>query len=340
MTGLRMPQARPRAGLSLCPRGLAAAVVGWALALLAGCAQMVPQTVALRTAWPPGVPQTLELAQVPFFPQDDYQCGPAALATMLAHSGVAVTPEPLVEQVWLPARRGSLQLEMLAAARRYGRVSYVIAPRYTDLLRELAAGNPVLVLQDVGALVTQWHYAVVNGFDYPSGTVYLRSGTEARLETPFTAFERSWMKGGYWAMVTMPPDRIPATATEESWMSAVLAMARVAPAAAANQAYAAALKRWPDNLGAAVGLANQLHTQGDLAQAASTLRTALRRHPRSVIVMNNLAQVLSDQGLQAEALAQIEQAAADGESPFAAEVRSTRQLILERMQARRSAAKR
>lgn len=312
---------------------------GCALIVLAGCAQMVPQTVALRTAWPKGVPQTLELAQVPFFPQDEYQCGPAALATVLAHSGVPVTPEPLVSQVWLPARRGSLQLEMLAAARRYGRVSYVLAPRYPDLLRELAAGNPVLVLQDVGALATEWHYAVVNGFDYPSGTVYLRSGTRPRLEMPFTAFERSWMKGGYWAMVALPPDRIPVTATEEGWLTAVLAMARVAEPAAAVRAYASALKRWPDNLAAAVGLANQHHTQGDLPKAAAVLREAQRRHPRSVIVMNNLAQVLSDQGRHSEALAQINQAAADGESPFAAEVKATRQLILQRMQQRRSASR-
>jgi hypothetical protein len=339
MTGMRSLQARPRAGLFLAGRPWRAALCACALALLAGCAQMVPQTVQLRTSWPQGVPQSLELAQVPFFPQEDYQCGPAALATVLAHTGVAVTPEPLVSQVWLPARRGSLQLEMLAAARRYGRVSYVISPRYADLLRELAAGNPVLVLQDVGTLVTQWHYAVVNGFDYPSGTIYLRSGTEKRLELPFTAFERSWMKGGYWAMVAVPPDRIPATATEESWMTAVLAMARVAEPAAGLQAYTAALKRWPENLAAAVGLANHHHLQGQLPQAAAALRDALRRHPRSVILMNNLAQVLSDQGRHQEALAQINQAAAEAGSPFAGEVKGTRQLILERMQARRAAAR-
>ena len=94
-----------------------------ALVLLGGCAQLVPQTVALRTGWPAGVPQSVELAGVPFFPQDDYQCGPAALATVLAHSGVRVTPEALVPQVYLPARHGSLQVEMLAAARRHDRVA-------------------------------------------------------------------------------------------------------------------------------------------------------------------------------------------------------------------------
>lgn len=317
------------------PRGTArlgtAFLVAVLLAWLAGCAQLVPQTVALRTGWPEGVPQHVEWTAVPFFAQDDYQCGPAALATVLAYSGVDITPDPLVSQVYLPARRGSLQIEMLAAPRRYGRISYPLAPRYADLLREVAAGNPVLVLQDVGVLFTQWHYAVVNGFDYPSGTVWLRSGTLARQEMPFTYFERTWLKSGYWAMVVVPPDRIPVTATEQGWMAAVLAMAQASRGDAAARAYAAALQRWPDNLAAAIGLGNEYHARGDMAEAVAVLRRASRRHPQSVIVINNLAQALSDQGHQAEALAQIEKAS-DPQSPFAAEVRATRQLILQRIE--------
>ncbi len=300
------------------------------LALAAGCAQLVPQTVALRTGWPAGVAQTVELRDVPFFPQEEYQCGPAALATVLSYSGVRITPESLVSQVFLPARQGSLQVEMLAAPRRHGRVTYHLSPRYGDLLREVAAGNPVVVLQDVGPLFTQWHYAVVNGFDYPSGTVYLRSGAKPRREVPFTAFEREWMKSGYWAMVVTPPERIPATATEEGWLAAVLAMAQTGGPEAAGKAYAAALKRWPDNLPAAVGLANQHHSRGAFGEAVTVLRAAQKRHPQSVIVTNNLAQALSDQGRHQEALAQID-TASDPKSPFASEVKATRQLILQRI---------
>lgn len=310
-----------------------------AVLLLGGCAQLVPQTMALRAGWPAGVPQTVELTSVPFFPQDEYQCGPAALATLLADTGLDITPESLVPQVYLPARHGSLQVEMLAAARRHGRVAYVLAPRYADLLREVAAGNPVLVLQDVGMFTTDWHYAVVNGFDYPSGTVYLRSGTRARDEMSFTALERSWIQSGYWAMVAVPPTRIPATATEDAWMHAVLDMAHVADRPSALAAFATALRRWPDNQAAAVGQANQLHAQGDLESAAGVLREARRRHPDSAIVANNLAQVLSDQGHQQDALAAIATFAADAHNPFASELRSTRELILARMRGGTAAAR-
>jgi hypothetical protein len=309
------------------------------LALLAGCAQLVPQTVALRSDWPEGVPRNVELTDVPFFSDDGYQCGPASLATVLTYSGSKVGIEPLTSQVFLPARQGSLQVEMLAAPRRYGRISYQLAPRYGDLLREVAAGNPVIVLQDIGMMFTEWHYAVVNGFDYPSGTLYLRSGKTAREQVPFTFFERTWIKSGYWAMVVTPPDRIPVTATEDGWIAAVLAMTRTGSAEAATLAYMAALKRWPDNLPAAIGLANQHHARGDFGAAVGVLRTAQQRHPKSVIVINNLAQALSDQGRNTEALAVIGKAS-DPQGPFAGEVRSTRQLIQQRIAQQKSGSRR
>lgn len=302
-------------------------------AALAGCAPLVPQTVQLRSGWPEGVPRTVELTDVPFFPQVEYQCGPAALATVLAYTGAPVTAESLVPEVYLPGRQGSLQVEMLATARRHGRVAWQLPPRYPALLREVAAGNPVIVLQDVGLVFTQWHYAVINGFDYPSGTLYLRSGTERRREEPFTAFEREWMKGNYWAMAALPADRIAATAmdNENGWLEAVLAMAQSGGPQASAKAYATALKRWPSNLPAAIGLANAQHEGRDDAAAIETLRQARGRHPKSVIVMNNLAQLLSDTGRNEEALSVVDNAATDASSPFAAEVRSTRAAILRRL---------
>jgi hypothetical protein len=302
------------------------AAVSW----LAGCTTLIPQTVALRTEWPQAVPQQVELERVPFFPQDEYQCGPAALAMVMQFAGAPVRPERLVDEVWLPARQGSLQLEMLAAPRRHGLVSYRLAPSYSDLLREVAAGHPVVVLQDVGMMLPQWHYAVVNGFDYASGTIYLRSGLQVRQEMPFSYFERTWLAGKYWAMVVTKPDDIPRTATEGRWLEALLGLARGGNVDATVRAYRAALARWPESLPAAVGLANHLHARGALDEAAGVLRSALLKSPQSVILLNNLAQTLSDQGRHAEALSVIARAE-DPQSPFATEVRATRQMIEQRL---------
>ena len=301
-----------------------------AAVLLSACGALIPQTVALRSDWPEGVPRAMELAQVPFHAQEDYQCGPAALAMAMNHAGAPVRPETLVDEVWLPARQGSLQVEMLAAPRRHGLVSYALAPRYADLLREIAAGNPVIVLQDAGLVFPQWHYAVVNGYDYATGTIYLRSGLQPRQAMPFSWFERTWRAGRYWAMVVLPPDRIAATASEERWLKALGALERGRDTDATVRAYRTALARWPDSLPMAVGLANQLHAQGALDEAAGVLRASLQHNPRSVVLLNNLAQTLSDQGRNGEALAVIRRAdAAPG--VFAKEVRATRALIEERL---------
>lgn len=303
-------------------------------ALLSGCAAIVPQTEELHKSWPANLPVRAELTSVPFFPQEDYQCGPAALATSLGAFQVKVTPEDLIDKVYLPGRQGSLQVEMLAGARRYGMVAYQLAPRYADLLREVASGTPVVVLQDYGVWpVELWHYAVVNGYDREKGELYLRSGTKERLAVPISVFEYTWKESGYWAFVTMPPDRLPVTASENSYLSAIVAMERVVEPRVARTAYRAFLARWPNNLTANVGLANTEHALGDLHQSLMVLKNAEDRNPDSPIVLNNMAQTLSDLGLNQEALTVIDRAvtAAPAGSPFAAAVRDTREMIVKRL---------
>ena len=302
---------------------------------LNGCALLVPQTMELRDAWPASLPDRIDLAEVPFFPQEDYQCGPAALATTLANFKVKITPEELIDQVYLPARRGSLQIEMLAAPRRYDMVSYQLAPRFEDVLREVAAGIPVIVLQDYGVWpFSIWHYAVVAGFDRPRGELVLRSGEKQRLAIPFGVLEYTWKESDYWAMVTVPPDRIPVTATESGYLAAILAMQRVSTARAAQTAFATFLGRWPDNVTASIGLANVHYSLKELKETESVLRRAVERHPDSAVVLNNLAQTVSDQGRDDEALSLIERAVALP-GPFAAAAAETRDLILKRIEGRK-----
>jgi tetratricopeptide (TPR) repeat protein len=301
-----------------------------AMAALSGCASLMPQTKELAKGLPPGLPQKVELTETPFFPQLEYQCGPAALATVLAANGVKVTPQELVPEVYLPERKGSLQVEMLAAARRHGLISYQIAPRFEDLLREIAAGNPVIVLQNLGMFSSGWHYAVAVGYDYKYGTLLLRSGTLERDELPFAVHEVVWMRGGYWAMVVMPPDRIPATADENRWLASIAALERTGDARNSRVAYQTFLGRWPENVNASIGLANAHHTLGELKDAEAVLRKAASRAPDSVVVLNNLAQTLSDLGRDQEALPFAERAVAAG-GPFAGAAQKTRDAIAEKL---------
>ncbi|MFD2405726.1 hypothetical protein ACFSVK_07995 [Azorhizophilus paspali] len=55
-------------------------------------------------------------------------------------------------------------------------------------------------------------FAVVIGFDRREQQLVLRSGTTRRLIASFADFDRGWAKGGRWAVLTLPADRLPATA--------------------------------------------------------------------------------------------------------------------------------
>ncbi len=327
-----MTDARPRAGVLTIGR------VALALALataVSGCAILLPQSEAFRTQWPATLGDRAELATVPFFTQKDYECGPAALAMVLAFDAVPVTPDELVPKVYVPTRKGSLQIEMLAAPRAYGVVSWQLGPRLEDVLREVEAGTPVIVLQDYGVWpVAVWHYAVVIGFDRASSKVVLRSGEKERLEMPLPVLEYIWKPSRYWAIVAMPPDRIAATATEASWAAAVAAMERVSSRAAARTAYRTLLARWPDSLNGAIGLANVQYADADFGAAEQMLRGAVAQHPESAVALNNLAQVLSDEGRHAEALQVIEEAIARG-GPFQKDAEQTRAQIRAKMDAAR-----
>ena len=281
--------------------------------LLHGCTLLLPQTSALREHPPAELPARAELTAVPFYPQEEYQCGPAALAMVLNAAGVSVTPEALIDQVYIPARQGSLQIEMLVAARRHGLIALELAPQLTDVLREIAAGTPVIVLENYGFKVfPKWHYAVLVGYDLAEGEVIRRSGTRQRQTMPFAVFEYNWKTEGHWAMVAVPPDRVPATATEARFASAVVALERSGKVKNAHTAYNAMLKRWPGSLAAQMGRGNTAYALHDLVTAESAFRRAAAEHPDSAAAHNNLAQVLAERGLLQEALTAAERAVSLG----------------------------
>lgn len=288
----------------------AAGVFICAIALIAGCAST--QTRGLLEQRPGGPPAAAEIAATPFFAQEDYQCGPAALAMALVHAGRAATPESLLPQVFLPARKGSLQAEMLATARRHDLLAYPLAPRLEDLLQELAAGTPVVVLQNLALdWVPQWHYAVAIGYDLDAREIVLRSGVTRRLTMSLDTFEHTWARSGYWAMLALPAERLPATAIEPTYVAAVASLERIAPAAA-RRGYETALARWPQSAAARIGLGNASYAMHDLPAAATAYQRATQDHPMAADAWNNLAQVLQELGSRDAALAAAHRAVALG----------------------------
>lgn len=287
-------------------------LVGVFLLWLGACATP-PQTRLVLDSPPVSLPRHAELIDVPFFAQNAFQCGPASLAMSLNSAGIAVTPETLKPELYLPDRHGSLQIEMLAATRRHGATAYQLAPELNDMLHEIAAGTPVIILQNLAfSWYPVWHYAVAIGYDLDHAEIILRSGTEQRQILPMRTFEYTWARGGYWAIVALPPGKIPETAEENSFIAAVSALEKITDPGRAQSTYLAALNRWPGNLSAQIGFGNTSYRMHNWAKAETGFRQAAHDHPDSAAAFNNLAQTLADQARYEEALEAAHQAVSLG----------------------------
>lgn len=295
------------------------------LVWLAGCAGIPEQVREL-----PHDGVRVELTETPFHPQSRYQCGPAALTTVLQASGAGVELDDIVAKVYIPGRQGSLQLEMLAATRTSERLPYRIDGTLSALLAELEAGRPVVVLQNLGvASIPRWHYAVVVGVDGDRESIVLRSGQERRRETPIDVFLRTWSRGDFWGLVTLRPGELPENVDRKRYFHAVVGLEQTGQSEAAALAWQAAVERWPDDTTARFGLGNALLARGEFPAAEAQYRRLLGSAPELVVAYNNLALALARQQRIAEALQTIDKAQTINDDPLLEPVLSeTRDEIL------------
>jgi len=165
------------------------------------------------------------------------------------------------------------------------------------------------------------------GYDLRQDVVILRSGRERRHLVPFKLFERTWRRSDYWAMVALPPDRLPASAEEITYLQTVAGLERLQRWQEVKTAYASALARWPDSETARMGLGNSLYAMKDLSGAEQAYRHVTLANPTLAPAFNNLAQVLAEQGRLQEAEHAARRAVSLG-GPLLASYEETLQQIL------------
>ncbi len=276
--------------------------------LVTGCSL----TPSEYTAYNPGKPSRALVDNVPFFPQDVLQCGPASLAMVLNWSGVSVDPSELSPNVYTPGLKGSLQNSMIGATRRHGRVAY---PLYgvESLMAELSAGHPVIVLVNLGfPWYPKWHYAVVIGYDQNEEVMILHSGLIAEETISFRTFNNIWKRADDWGLLVLQPQQLPVTAKEDKWLNAIAGLENAEQWQAATIGYKTALKRWENSFVSWMGLGNSNYNLGDLDASADAFYQATLLQPENGMAHNNLAHVMAKQGKLKKALAAAKLAAGLG----------------------------
>ncbi|MGI9575760.1 PA2778 family cysteine peptidase [Alloalcanivorax xenomutans] len=260
-------------------RGLIAGLV----LLLAGCQTLPPPQSARQPA-----NQQLD---VPFIAQEKYQCGPAALGMMLQWNGLPGDAEALVDEVWLPERKGSLGIELMAAGRARGLLAYPVN-RPEALFSELQAGHPVLILQNLALKRwPQWHFAVVTGYGDGGGRLILHSGTREATTSHWNRFIRTWARADYWGMVLLPAGELPASARPGPLLHALAPQKKEA-----LRHWQTAVSRFPDDGKLHFAYANALWQAERKADALAAFEKTVTLSPSLAPAWNNLAYARLDQG--------------------------------------------
>jgi ABC-type bacteriocin/lantibiotic exporter with double-glycine peptidase domain len=145
------------------------------------------------------------ISGVPFFRQTGQDCGPAALAGILAFHGRPVDLETITASIYLPKLRGTLPMDLERFARNAGLTT--ASPDGTaDALRSSVRSNvPVICLLDLGfGPYRQPHYVTVTGFDDENGLFVMHDGATPDRTMSYDAFEKKWARAGRWMIVIKP----------------------------------------------------------------------------------------------------------------------------------------
>ncbi|WP_301003706.1 PA2778 family cysteine peptidase [Arsukibacterium sp.] len=208
--------------------------------------QTPPQT-RLLLAEPPAIARTHTIGQVPFYPQQEYFCGPTTLSEVAGYYGVSKSPDEIAPATFTPGLEGTLQIEMTAATRQLGMVAYAQRATMSQLLSLIADNIPVIVLQNNSiAWLPQWHYAVVIGYDINSKEVILHTGVTEAHRLNFSTFERTWRRANYWMLAMLPPDKTSAQLDPFVYTKACQDLIDTRQTNAGIAALINATKQWPD----------------------------------------------------------------------------------------------
>ena len=250
-----------------------------------------------------GSVEAVHLLDVPFHPQQAHHCGPASLLTLLEASGAVTDYDSVVERVYVPGLEGSLQVELLAAARGFGRIAYALTPEPEAVLTEVAAGRPVLVLLNMGLpKAPVWHYAVVVGFDPVRNRLLLQSGRETLSRQRAPSWLRRWNWAGRWAMVLLRPGEWPVSPERERLLGALAAFEDAGEVEAVARAWRTAAEQWPQEPLAWLGLGNAAYRGGDWQEARHNYRQALALAPELLPARINLALTFEEEERPCEGL--------------------------------------
>src|SRR5712691_3735912 len=129
------------------------------------------------------------IQNVPFFPQEDYYCGPSALAGLLTYYGHPTTQDEIAQDIFLPRHFGTLSMDLLLYSQEKGLDTKVVEGNLNLLKSEIEQKHPIVVFLNLGLKIfPKCHFITVVGYDDLNQIIIAHSGREAEQRIPYVRF--------------------------------------------------------------------------------------------------------------------------------------------------------
>jgi ABC-type bacteriocin/lantibiotic exporter with double-glycine peptidase domain len=161
--------------------------------------------LSCRAVIPPETPLSKAqiIPNVPFYPQETFQCGPASLAEVFNFWGTRISPEEIARDIYSPSARGTLTMDMVFYAEKKGFVARPYKGDLKDIQKRIDDGYPLVVLVDYGfSFYEKSHFAVLLG--YNESGFFMHSGKEKEIFIPTETFMQIWGKADFWTLLLLP----------------------------------------------------------------------------------------------------------------------------------------
>ncbi|NLN74797.1 MAG: hypothetical protein GX139_00600 [Armatimonadetes bacterium] len=150
----------------------------------------------------------VKLERIPRIKQLNNYCGPATMTSVLQYFGENITQQDIGAEIYDSVGGSTHGADMLFYAKNKGYAAYSWNSGIDDAKHKLAAGFPVLVLQQNSLRDTSGHFRVLTGYDDAECKFFVTdSYYDDITELSYELCEKLWKPKGYWALLVAPADR-------------------------------------------------------------------------------------------------------------------------------------
>lgn len=273
------------------------------------------------------------IIDVPFIPPRSELCASTSIEMVSSYwqSTTSYIPKLSAQELdgrtLIPVKGGTLQIELVTAARANGLIVYPLEPTFEALFSELSAHHPVIVLVNRSfSWHPLWHYTTVTGYDEKQRSIILHFSDQPNETVSIGTFAALWKRSGNWGVVPLPPEELPVSVSSKIFLHTAYEFEKIGKGEEAIRAYQSALTRWPEDVDILFALANADYHVFNLSAAEENYRKILALKPSYPLALNNLAMLLCHTGRSDEGLKLLDKVVSD-DTKIQSIVKTTREEI-------------